>query len=134
MDIRTYFVADITVSGVVYLTSWRKFSHKFFKGKVFMFCYSKKRQQIHIFVLQPMRYFLDVHFRREWMEKLYRPSDFPSLCLGFLTCVFFPPGNGVLAHPTNSQPGGPVYLSLSECSPLTCPARMALPVATPSPA
>jgi len=26
---------------------------------------------------------------------------FPSLCLGFLTCVFFPPGDGVLAHRPN---------------------------------
>jgi len=35
-------------------------------------------------------------------------------------CVSFP-GDGVLAHRPNPQPGGPVYLSLSGCSPLTCP-------------
>jgi len=73
MDIRTYFVADSTVSGVVYLTCWRKFSHRFSKGMVLMVCYSKMREQIRIFVLQPMRYFLDVNFRWEWMDK-YGPS------------------------------------------------------------
>ena len=59
---------------------------------------------------------------------------FPSLCLGFLACVFFFPGEGLLAHRPNTQPGGPVYLSLSGCSPLTCPVRVAVPVATLPPA
>ena len=61
-------------------------------------------------------------------------SVFSSLCLGFFSmCVLFP-GDGVLAHRPNPQPGGPMYLSLSGCSPLTCPAREALPVATLPPA
>ena len=54
--------------------------------------------------------------------------------LGFLACMFFLAGDEVLAHRPNPQPGGPVYLSLSGCSPLTCPARVALPVATLPPA
>jgi len=43
-------------------------------------------------------------------------------------------GDEVMAHRPNPQPGGPMYLSMSGCSPLTCPARMALPVATLLPA
>ena len=43
-------------------------------------------------------------------------------------------GDEVLAHRPNPQPGGPVYLSLSGFSPLTCPARVALPVAKLAPA
>ena len=37
----------------------------------------------------------------------------------FLACVVFfgGGGDGVLAHRPNPQPGGPVYLSLSGCSP-----------------
>ena len=40
-------------------------------------------------------------------------------------CMFFLAGD---------EAGGPVSLSLSGCSPLTCPARVALPVATLPPA
>ena len=66
--------------------------------------------------------------------RLHRTVRFSEpLSRFFSTCVFFP-GDGVLAHRPNTQPGGPVYLSLSGCSPLTCPARVALPVATLPPA
>ena len=51
----------------------------------------------------------------------------------FFSVCFFP-GDELLAHRPKSQPGGPVYLSLSGCSPLTYPARVALPVATLPPA
>ena len=57
-----------------------------------------------------------------------------GLHLGFFFLEFFFPGDGVLAHRPNPQPGGPVYLSLSGCSPLTCLASVALPVATLPPA
>jgi len=68
MGIRTYFVAVGTVSGAVYLTGWRKFSQRFFKRRVLMLCCSKMREQINIFVLQPMRYFMEVNFRWELMD------------------------------------------------------------------
>jgi len=57
----------------------------------------------------------------------------PRALFVFLACVIFP-GDGVLAHRPNTQPGGPVYLSLSGCSPLTYSARVALPAATLRPA
>jgi len=34
-----------------------------------MLMLSKMREQIRICVLEPIRYFLDVNFRREWMDK-----------------------------------------------------------------
>jgi len=46
----------------------------------------------------------------------------------FLTSV------GVLVHRLNPQPGGPGYLSSSDLSPSSCPARETLPVATLPPA
>ena len=68
MGIRTYFVADGSVGGVVYLTGWRKFSQRFLKRRVLMLCCSKMREHIRILVLQPMCYFVDVNFRCEWMD------------------------------------------------------------------
>ena len=47
----------------------------------------------------------------------------------FLECVFFF-FRVMGCWPIDPQPGRPVYLSLSVCSPLTCPARVVLPVAT----
>jgi len=68
-NIKPYFVADSTLSGVVYLTVWRKFSQRLLKGRFLMLMLSKMREQIRICVLEPIRYFLDVNFRREWMDK-----------------------------------------------------------------
>ena len=67
--ISSYFAADSSVTGVEYLAVWRKFLHQFCKGRDFMVCYSKMREQIRIFVLQPVHYFLNVKFSLEWMDK-----------------------------------------------------------------
>ena len=48
----------------------------------------------------------------------------------FQHVCFYLSGDEMLAHRPNPQPGGPVYVQLSGCSPLNCLARVALPVAT----
>ena len=64
-------------------------------------------------------------------------SRLPCICPKFLRWTFAAIDflRGAVASSTpNPQPGGPGYLSFSGCSPSTCPAWVALPVATVPPA
>jgi hypothetical protein len=83
--------------------------------------------------------FLGQPVHRTWQPRKFSCGSilspfFRALVKVFLAYVFFFSSDGVLAHRPTPQPGGPLYLSLSGCSPLSCAPRVVLPVATLPPA